>query len=56
MVKNDFQYGGWNSYTLQCAQNCEVKHNKPVVLALLGIYSAVYRNSELFINDLLNSN
>ena len=19
MAKNDFQYGGWNSYTLQCA-------------------------------------
>ena len=20
MVKNDFQYGGWNSYTLQCGR------------------------------------
>jgi len=20
MAKNDFQYGGWNSYTLQCAK------------------------------------
>jgi len=21
MAKNDFQYGGWNSYTLQCGTN-----------------------------------
>jgi len=22
MAKNNFQYGGWNSYTLQCGHGC----------------------------------
>jgi len=37
MAKNDFQYGGWNSYTLQCGNNDVMSIFKMADLGHLGL-------------------